>query len=270
MGARPTMPFEPEPSATTRSPAASIPGRDPAPDAAASARALVERAGLVLKQVEADPALISLLALNGFGAPALDAGTALSVAAETQIAACEDACHAYAALVAEREALWLAAREEYLEFRETVRTLLAEPRLRRSLGVNGMMEPELVGFVAQALASYQAAATAPVGRRLAGRSFDRERIAAARERLKQLLELEQLVAVADRKRREAADERKLALGMLNLWTEELLKSLRQAFGRICRPPARASGAGARQAPGDAERRAHQPVRRTRPPGPEAT
>jgi hypothetical protein len=261
------MPSEPDPFAIARSRSTLFSGRDPAETTEGEAGGgLLTRAGSLLTHLEKDPALLEALALQGFGSHAIESGAALLAAAETQIVACAEAWQAHAAVRAEREALWVAAREEYLEFRETVRTEFTTSGERRCLRVTGTMHPEFAGFVAQAAASYRAAAAVTLARQLAGRSFDRERIASAREVLDQLVELDRLVATLDRRWRRAVDERELAVRMLSLWIGELLKSLRLALGRTRHPPVDPSGA-ARRWPGLVRRRGG--VRKPLPPPSEA-
>jgi hypothetical protein len=264
------MPPESDPFAIARSRSTLSSGRDPADAMGGEAGAvLLTRAGSLLEQLEKDPALLEELALQGFGSHAIESGAALLAAAETQLATCAEACQAHAAVRAEREALWVAAREEYLEFRETVRTEFTTSSARRCLRVTGTIHREFAEFVAQAAASYRAAAAVTTARQLAGRSLDRERIAGAREVLDQLIELDRLVTTLEARRRRAVDERELAVRMLGLWIGELLKALRLAFGCTRHPPADAFGAARRLPPGLRQRRLRGGVRKTLPPAPGA-
>lgn len=225
-------------------------------------------AGQLITRLSNDAELVALLKSTGFTAAVLEAGIALLTAAEEQFNSCECSLAGCEAVRRERDSVWMSAREEYLDFRETVRLECHEASVRDRVLVAAAMSDMVPGFVAQAATSYEAIVSAGLTAVMAERGFGGGRLNEAVELLRHLTELDGLAATAALRLRRLSEEREVAIGMLNLWVAELLQTVRSALGETNRPP---GGVGSRADAGiQAPRRVTRvPDNRRRPRPPRA-
>ncbi len=213
-----------------------------------AAAEVIAAAAQLMQRIQADGDLSARLLPLGYGPAEFVTGITLQVAAEDMADLCHVAWESLLATVAERDALWLSAREDYLEFRETVRLECAEPGALRTLHVTGTMAGLLPDFVAQAAASYRAAKLPRFSVMLASRGFPATRLADTTDLLQQLVRLEELLASTHERVQRLLEERAVAVGMLNAWIRDLLKSMRVALDRTCHPPAQRACGNPRNTP----------------------
>lgn len=199
------------------------------------AAALAAAAELMNRVVD-DESLAVLLRSQGYDAEELQAGVTLHTAAEEVFAECQQALGDLDQAQAAYDEAWVNAREEYLEFRWTVRSDYPDPRTQKLLRVDGTVADQMHEFIAQAAMSYRAAQLlqSSVPPPAAGFSPDRLRRALADLRLlaRHELTLQARRSSAERQR----EERDLAVAMLNLWMRDFERATRTALGGMAHPP----------------------------------
>lgn len=217
-------------------PSSPLPPR-PTPRPLSPGEQLAAQTILSAKQTVADvftnPLLRAALFDRGYDDAEVRAGVTLQAAAESEFVNCQLARGSRDAAADAFAAVWIATREEYVEFRGVVRMLFDEAVCVSMFHVHGQLAPQLGEFVGQALTSY---AMALGNSALAEQGFDTERLCAATAELKQMLELDRRLQDIDSALKQQLDNRDLAVAMYNLWVRELIQQVRLASGIALRPP----------------------------------
>jgi hypothetical protein len=217
-----------------------------APDLVCTPRALSSQARLAAevllaaKKSVADvfnsPVLRSALRESGYDDQAAEIGHLLAQSAEAEIVSCQVALGELDQATALFEEAWESTRDDYVEFRGTIRSLFAPRECSAIFGVYGQVSPQLAQFAAQATASY----TRALGvRALEHAGYDEPWLQSALGALGRLVELDGLVQQRFASAAAKSLDRNRALAQYTNWVGVLLHQARIETVGLNRPPSHA-------------------------------
>lgn len=207
------------------------------PRALSSQERLAAETLLAAKQsvisVFSNPLLRAALRESGYDDQAVGIGHLLAQTAESEIVRCQVALGELDQATAQFEEAWESTRDDYVEFRGTIRSLFAPRECSTIFGVYGQIAPQLAQFAAQATASY----TRALGvKALEHAGYDEPWLQSALGALGRLIELNALVQQRLASAAAKSLDRNRALAQYTDWVGTLLHQARAATAALHRPP----------------------------------